>query len=123
MPSFENLSRSLFYNPLPAPAVDNLLGQRFPPIPAHLSRVLFVPKHDNTAGHLPIYEVTDAYRKAVKDAVPGSNGYRVRLWFMHRPLDDGTDGAEVRFFINYEAGHTTVEERCLNQAEGTVATL
>lgn len=122
-PIFENLGRSLPYNPLPAPAIDNLLGPRFPPVPAHLSRVLFVPKHDNTVSHLPIYEVTDAYRRAVKDAAPGSNGYRVSLWFMHRPTGDGTDGAQVRFFVNNEADHISVQERSLNQREDNRTTM
>ncbi|KAK8137165.1 hypothetical protein PG984_005105 [Apiospora sp. TS-2023a] len=123
MVGFDNLGRSLEYNPLPAPVIDKMLGQRFPPIPAHLSRVLFVPKHNSTVGHLPIYEVTDVYRKAVKDATFGSHGYRVSLWFMHRPKGDGTDEAEVCFFINNQADHIIVEQRCLNQADGTVATI
>ncbi|KAK6857908.1 hypothetical protein PG995_005607 [Apiospora arundinis] len=122
-PVFENLGRSLPYNPLPVPAIDNLLGQRFPPIPSHLSRVLFVPKHDNTINHLPIYEVSDAYRRAVKDAAPGSNGYRVSLWFMNRPKGDGTDAAEVRQFVNNRADHITVEERSLNPANSAVAVI
>ncbi|KAK8045917.1 hypothetical protein PG996_013981 [Apiospora saccharicola] len=123
MPEFENLGRALPYNPLPVPAIDNLMGQQFPPIPKNLTRVLFVPKHNNTVSHLPIYEVTDAYRKAVKDATFGSHGYRVSLWFMHRPKGDGTDEAEVCFFVNIHTDNITVEERCLNQGEGTVATM
>ena len=120
-PVFDNLGGTLPYHPLPTLAIDNLLGQRFPPIPSHLSRVLFMPKHDNTVTHLPVYEVTNAYQAAVKDAVPGSNGYRVSLWFMDRPKGDGTDAAEVRIFVNNQADHVTVEERTMNPAEGAVA--
>lgn len=120
-PVFENLGRSLPYDPLPAPVIDSLLGQRFPPIPSYLSRVLFVPKHDNTVSHLPIYEVTGAYRAAVKNAAPGSSGYRVSLWFMDRPKGDGTDAAEVRLFVNNQADHVTVEQRSMNPAENGIA--
>ncbi|RYP86602.1 hypothetical protein DL769_000670 [Monosporascus sp. CRB-8-3] len=109
---------------LPVPVLDNLQGQKYPPQPAHLSRVLFIPKHNSAATHLPIYEVTDAYTSAVRDTALGSNMYKINLMYMDRPKGDGTD-ADVRFFVDVNGDKTsiTIEERSMSSKERAITTI
>ncbi|RYP18148.1 hypothetical protein DL765_004074 [Monosporascus sp. GIB2] len=122
--TFKSLSNALPYSALPAPVLDNLQGRKHPPQPAHLSRVLFIPKHNSTATHLPIYEITDAYTRAVGGTAMGSNLYTINLMYMDRPRGDGTD-ADVRFFVDVNGDKTsiTIEERTLSSKEGAITTI
>ncbi|GKT89503.1 hypothetical protein Ct61P_07353 [Colletotrichum tofieldiae] len=112
--SFDSLDDGLPTKPLPVTVVDRLPGRTFPPPPADLSRVLFFPKHNSKVTHLPVYEITDAYRQAVKEAALGSNMYKINMMFMSRPKGDGTD-AEVCFFVDVasDKSRVTIEERSM----------
>ncbi|RYP26002.1 hypothetical protein DL767_008208 [Monosporascus sp. MG133] len=122
--TFKTLSNTLPYSALPAPVLDNLRGRKYSPQPPHLSRVLFIPKHNSAATHLPIYEVTDAYTRAVRGAALGSNLYKINLMHMDRPRGDGTD-ADVRFFVDVNGDKTSinVEERSMSSKEGAITTI
>ncbi|KPM42930.1 hypothetical protein AK830_g3597 [Neonectria ditissima] len=121
---FGSLSNSLPYSPLPVPVIDRLLGRTFSAPPAHLSRVLFLPKHNSKVTHLPVYEFTDAYRQAVKDAPLGSSLYKINMMFMSRPRGDGTD-ADVRFFVDVttDKSRVAIEERSMATKQGSTATI
>ncbi|KAK7415555.1 hypothetical protein QQX98_005801, partial [Neonectria punicea] len=121
---FDSLGTSLPYSPLPVPVIDRLLGRTFPPPPTHLSHVLFLPKHNNKVTHLPVYDITDAYREAVKDNPLGSSMYKINLMFMARPRGDGTD-ADVRFFVDVatDKSRATIQKRSMTAAEGATATI
>ncbi|KAK1995312.1 hypothetical protein LX36DRAFT_659767 [Colletotrichum falcatum] len=95
-------------------ALDQTLGRHLKPTPAHLSRVVHVPEHHNGTTHLPLYDVTETYAKAVKRELIGSNRYKLNLAMMRRPSGDGTD-AQVRYLVDFESGSSetdvTVERR------------
>ncbi|RYP91584.1 hypothetical protein DL770_002298 [Monosporascus sp. CRB-9-2] len=122
--NFKTLSNTLPYSALPLPVLDNLRGRKYSPQPPHLSRVLFIPKHNSAATHLPIYEITDAYTRAVRGTALGSNLYKVNLMYMDRPRGDGTD-ADVRFFVDVNGDKTSinVEERSMTSKEGAITTI
>ncbi|KAK8097011.1 hypothetical protein PG999_012955 [Apiospora kogelbergensis] len=69
---------------------DALLGRRPAPAPAHLTRVLYLPFHDNNTNHLPVYEAGDSYRRAVGGSQLGSTLYALNLSAARRPRPDGT---------------------------------
>ncbi|RYP09747.1 hypothetical protein DL764_001082 [Monosporascus ibericus] len=122
--NFDTLSNALPYSALPVPVLDNLRGRKYSPQPPHLSRVLFIPKHNSAATHLPIYEITDAYTRAVRDTALGSHLYKINLMYMDRPRGDGTD-ADVHFFVdvNGDKTHINIEERSMSSKEGTITTI
>ncbi|RYP63682.1 hypothetical protein DL771_009170 [Monosporascus sp. 5C6A] len=119
--TFKSLSNALPYSALPLPVLDNPRGKKYPPQPPHLSRVLFIPKHNSAATHLPIYEITDAYTRAVRGTALGSNLYKINLMYMDRPRGDGTD-ADVRFFVDINGDKTSIaiEERSMGSKEGAI---
>ncbi|TID03907.1 hypothetical protein CH35J_001967 [Colletotrichum higginsianum] len=94
--------------------LDQRLGRRLSPTPAHLSRVVYVPKHKDVTAHLPLYDVSENYAKAVKGEFVGGSRYKLNLAMMKRPNGDGTDG-EVRYLVNFGSGaaedEVTVERR------------
>ncbi|KDN66583.1 hypothetical protein CSUB01_10142 [Colletotrichum sublineola] len=95
-------------------ALDQSLGRHLKPTPAHLSRVVYVPEHRNATTHLPLYDITECYARAVKTEFIGTNKYKLSLAMMKRPNGDGTD-AEVRYLVDFESGFSktdvTVERR------------
>lgn len=112
VPTLESLSNALPYRPLPVAVVNDLMGRAAPRLPAHLSRVLLLPKHTSRTTHLPIYDITDVYAHKMRDTPFGSSGYQINMMFLPRPKGDGTDG-DVRFFSNMDAegNLVTVEQR------------
>ncbi|KAK2055684.1 hypothetical protein LY76DRAFT_595845 [Colletotrichum caudatum] len=95
-------------------ALDQSLGRHLKPAPAHLSRVIHIPDHRDPTIHLPLYDITESYAKAVKTEFIGSNKYKLDLAMLKRPNGDGTD-AEVRYLVDFESGSSktdvTVERR------------
>jgi hypothetical protein len=104
-----------------ANAMDSLIGRNPTLPPAYLSRILYVPRHDNSTPHLPLYDVSDLYRKTVGDTPMGSSMYTVKVSGMKKPAGDGTDG-NVGYLVDFKrdsAGEdvvATVQKR----AGGTV---
>jgi hypothetical protein len=80
------------------------LGRQLPPTPEHLSRVLYIPRHDDTTSHLPLYDISFRYSEAIGDAPMGSSKYTVSLGMMKRPKGDGTDHIPVVYIVNFTAG-------------------
>jgi hypothetical protein len=77
------------------------MGRRPSATPAHLSRILYIPRHTNTTTHLPIYDVSEQYAKAdVGSALIGSSMFTIRLGLMTTPRDDGTD-ANVQYLVDF----------------------
>ncbi|EFQ27399.1 uncharacterized protein GLRG_01894 [Colletotrichum graminicola M1.001] len=99
-------------------ALDQSLGRHLKPTPAHLSRIIHVPEHQDVTSHLPLYDITETYAKAVKTEFIGSNKYRLRLAMIKRQNGDGT-GADVRYLVNFESRSSktdvTVERRVLGR--------
>jgi hypothetical protein len=81
--------------------VENLLGRKPTVTPAHLSRVLYIPRHTSSAAHLPIYDVSDQYRKAnLPGALIGSSLFTIRLGLMKTPTGDGME-ADVQYLVDF----------------------
>ncbi|RHZ63619.1 uncharacterized protein CDV56_108682 [Aspergillus thermomutatus] len=100
------------------------LGRQLSTTPEHLSRVLYIPRHDGTTSHLPLYDISSRYFEAIGDAPIGSSKYTVSLGMMKRPKGDGTDHIPVAYIVNFTAGDKdkvvgTVEYRV--QPDSTVA--
>ncbi|EAU33698.1 predicted protein [Aspergillus terreus NIH2624] len=67
------------------------LGRQLSATPSHLSRALYVPRHDSSMSHLPLYDISTRYADAVGDLPIGSSKYAVKLGLMQRPRGDGGD--------------------------------
>ncbi|GIK00851.1 hypothetical protein Aspvir_004880 [Aspergillus viridinutans] len=80
------------------------LGRQLSTTPEHLSRVLYIPRHDGTTSHLPLYDVSSQYVEAIGDAPMGSSKYTISLGMMKRPQGDGTDHVPVAYIVNFTAG-------------------
>lgn len=71
---------------------DKKLGRKPCRAPAHLSRVLYIPHHDNKTTHLPLYSSGDRYYKAIKQfPFIGSALYTTLLGAMEKPSGDNMD--------------------------------
>lgn len=77
---------------------DRRMGRQPSKVPAHLSRVLYIPRHDTDTLHLPIYEARDRYCNAVRDHRMGSTLFTTMLGFMERP-----QGNDMRDQVEYLA--------------------
>ncbi|KAF6806993.1 hypothetical protein CMUS01_14231 [Colletotrichum musicola] len=106
---------------LAASSIDNRLGRKLEPTPEHLSRVVFVPTHTDATTHLPLYEISESYRDAVKAEPVGGSNYKLKLALMRKPTGDGTHG-EVRYLVDFRDGAATVERR-VPGGEGEVASV
>ena len=82
----------LMSSKIPSPTLsyfETKLGRKPCEAPTHLSRVLYIPLHDNNTTHLPLYEAGDRYRRAVKDLpLLGSTIYTTMLGLMGKPSGD-----------------------------------
>lgn len=99
---FPSFSNSVVHA-VPSGTVDQLLGRDLSAPPFHFSRVLYVPRHDHQVTHLPLYDVSDEYERAVKGAPMGSSKYKINLSLMRRPSGD-KPGDEVRYFLDVYGG-------------------
>ncbi|KAH8689586.1 hypothetical protein BGW36DRAFT_391171 [Talaromyces proteolyticus] len=75
------------------------LGRQLLATPTHLSRVLYIPHHDEQTADLSLYDVSDSYARTVADVPMGSSMYTVKLGMMKVPKGEvDTDG------LVYKAG-------------------
>lgn len=95
-PSFGN---SIVHTSVPGDTVDQLLGRRLSAQPAHLTRVLYIPRHDRRVTHLPLYDVSHDYARATQDAPMGSCTYKINLSLMRRPAGD-RPGDDARYLLD-----------------------
>ncbi|OHW99399.1 hypothetical protein CSPAE12_01934 [Colletotrichum incanum] len=113
LPAFGNYHHVQLAEALDA-ALDQRLGRHLAPTPAHLSRVVYIPKHMDITTHLPLYDITENYAKAVKSEYIGSSKFKLNLAMIKTPNGDGTD-AEVCYLVNLDSrpveSVVTVERR------------
>lgn len=110
-----------------AASIDSLLGRKPSVIPSHLSRVLYVPRHGSSLSHLPLYDVSGEFSRAVGDTLIGSSLFTTKLAMMKTPSGEGRD-AEVRYLIDIEtrlAGDgeefvARIQKRALGDVDGEV---
>lgn len=72
----------------------------------HLSRTLYIPRHDAGSAHFAIYDISPQYAAATRDLAIGSGQYVVALARMQKPRNYATDSTSVP--ISYEvdfSGH------------------
>lgn len=94
----------VIHGSLPAPDLHEAqLGRRLAPTPPHLThRILYVPSHNDTATHLPVYEFTHDFHDAVKDEPLGSSRFKTRLGLMAKPCGDGRGSSRVAYLLDFE---------------------
>lgn len=68
--------------------------------PAHLSRVLYLPSHNGTTHHLPLYEAGPLYHRAIGSTLLNSSLYTAKLCSMERPRADGMN-AQVAWLVDF----------------------
>jgi hypothetical protein len=84
---------------------DSLLGRRPQNPPQDFTRVLYIPRHNSATVHLPLYDVAEQYRNAVKGCILNSSQYAVQLSMMEKPRDDGMN-CEVAYHVNLDRSAT-----------------
>ncbi|KAJ5550466.1 hypothetical protein N7535_001593 [Penicillium sp. DV-2018c] len=56
--------------------------------PAHLTRALYIPRHDGSGSHLSIHDISTLYHEAAGDRDIGSASYLVSLGKMRKPQSE-----------------------------------
>ncbi|KFH40814.1 hypothetical protein ACRE_084890 [Hapsidospora chrysogenum ATCC 11550] len=110
-----------------AASIDNLLGRKPSVIPSHLTRVLYVPRHGSSPSHLPLYDVSGEFSRAVGDTLIGSSLFTTKLAMMKTPSGEGRD-AEVRYLVDIETRPAAdgeelvarIQKRALGDVDGEV---
>ncbi|KAJ5169044.1 uncharacterized protein N7482_004638 [Penicillium canariense] len=81
------------------------------PAPAHLTRTLYLPHHDESTSHFPVFDVSAQYTESIKQRAMGTASYVVALGRMPRP--QATDGGPATVVYN-----VNLEDAMENNAEG-----
>lgn len=69
---------------------------------AHLSRALYIPRHDRKTTHLAVHDISAQYA-AAKGTLPiGSTRYAVAIGVMPKPQSDGPDEITVSYDVDFE---------------------
>lgn len=94
----------VIHGSLPAPdQYETQQGRRFAPTPPHLiSRILYLPSHNDKVSHLPVYEFTDEFKEAVKDERIGSSRFKTCFGLMAKPCGDGKGSSSVSYLLDFE---------------------
>lgn len=95
---------------------DTKLGRSPMQTITHLSRVLCLPRHNDTTTHLPIYEVGSLYRNAMGSTPIGSSSYTIRLCLMQKPREDGLN-ARVAYLVDFSRDEKGGMQICLQRRE------
>ncbi|CEJ54856.1 hypothetical protein PMG11_01145 [Penicillium brasilianum] len=81
------------------------LGKGSPP-PSHLTKILYIPHHEEGTSHVSVAEVTAQYKESVKERGMGSASYVVALGRMPKPQAGGTEPAteenEVLYNVDFK---------------------
>ncbi|KAG5659955.1 hypothetical protein KAF25_003477 [Fusarium avenaceum] len=84
-------------------------------VPAHLSKVLYIPKHTAVTTHFSVYDITQQYADKLGDLPMGSEGYKVVLFLLRKP-DGSHVGDDARFLIKLDGyGSVSIRERCIGR--------
>lgn len=98
-PWLYSLSNALSYVPASKIAIECIIQQDTPAILSRLTRVLFLPFHNQATTHLPVYDYQTQYKEAVKVTGFGSIDFKIALMFMRRPRGDGMNES-VEWHLN-----------------------
>lgn len=113
-----------------AASIARVMGREPSAIPRNLSRVLYIPSHGGSQFHLPLYDVSEEFKRAVGDAPLGSSMFTTKLALMEKPSGEGTD-ADVRYLVDVEKqpkGHgeqtiVRIRRRVLGDADDQANTM
>ncbi|KAF9889583.1 hypothetical protein FE257_007091 [Aspergillus nanangensis] len=81
--------------------INPFLSVRPRPLSQPLTRALYIPRHHSGTAHLPLYDVDDRYKDAVKGAIFGTNLYSMQLSQIEKPRGDGLD-ASVDYLVDMD---------------------
>ncbi|RBR27019.1 uncharacterized protein FIESC28_00287 [Fusarium coffeatum] len=82
-------------------------------VPSHLSKVLYITKHDNTSSHFAVYAMSEACVNTLAKHPMGSENYKVELTAMHKPNGERPED-DARFLVDVaDDGSMCIRERTL----------
>ena len=82
-------------------------------VPSHLSKVLYIPKHDNTSTHFAVYAMSETCVNTLAKHKMGSEDYKVELTAMHKPNGERPED-DARFLVDVkDDGSMYIRERTL----------
>ncbi|KAJ5971470.1 uncharacterized protein N7479_001388 [Penicillium vulpinum] len=67
----------------------------------HLSRALYIPRHDGKTAHLDVHDMTTQYTAATGTLPIGCTQYAVAVGVMPKPRGDGTDDIHVSYNVDF----------------------
>ena len=83
---------------------------------AHLSRAVYIPRHDRNATHLAIHDISTRYA-AAKGTLPiGCTKYAVAIGVMPKPQGGEPDDTTVLYDVNFN--HEKEEEAVVGLVRG-----
>lgn len=68
---------------------------------AHLSRALYIPRHDRKATHLAVHDISTQYNAAKGTLPVGCTKYAVAVGVMPKPQGDGPDDITVSYDVDF----------------------
>lgn len=84
-------------------------------VPAHLSKVLYIPKHTAETTHFAVYDITQQYADKLGSLPMGSEDYKVVLFLLRKPGGCHV-GDDARFLVNSDnSGLVSIQERCIGR--------
>ncbi|KAF4238185.1 hypothetical protein CNMCM8980_002159 [Aspergillus fumigatiaffinis] len=87
--------------------------------PKHLSRAVYIPRHDGMESQIALYDISAQYTAATDGILIGSSEYVVALGLMQKPGSEGLNGASVAYDVTFRRqGEDVVGSvRCQGVAE------
>ncbi|KAL9562708.1 hypothetical protein ACKAV7_013272 [Fusarium commune] len=82
-------------------------------VPAHLTKALYIPKHDNSITHFAIYDISKEYSEKVGVNPMGSESYKVELCLLRKPSGYHV-GDNARFLVDVDAS-VAIHERVMGR--------
>ncbi|KAG7404666.1 hypothetical protein Forpe1208_v015345 [Fusarium oxysporum f. sp. rapae] len=82
-------------------------------VPAHLTKALYIPKHDDTISHFAIYDISKEYFEKVGVNPMGSESYKVELCLLRKPSGYHV-GDNARFLVDVDAS-VSIHERVMGR--------
>ncbi|KAI6752433.1 hypothetical protein HG530_013802 [Fusarium avenaceum] len=92
-------------------------------VPAHLSKVLYIPRHNAEIAHFAVYDITQQYADKLGSIPMGSEDYKVELCLLRKPGGCHV-GDDARFLVNSDSsGLFSIQERCIGRQplEGNIS--
>lgn len=86
--------------------------------PSRLARrTLYIPPHDANASHLPLYELTAGYRRALRDEPLGTPRFRSTLGRTRKP---GAGAGDVSYLVDFDGPREPGRRRTTDKTCATV---